>query len=282
VRSMILDGVVPPELVLGPQVALDAEHSLLEVFNRCLRDTECHDRFGDPTVAYHTLRSALQAHPVTVSLSDPTTGTPAKFDFTGYHLATVLRLASYTAEQSALLPLMLHGATASGDFVPLAAQFLLVNRSYGDAIAYGMHNSVVCSEDVPSYDTSRIDRAALEKTYLGTTQIDGLHEICSVWPIGPVDKDFHSPLQSAVPTLLLSGGNDPVTPPSGAQLARQHLSRSLHIILQDFGHGQLTAPCVDRVMARFVTTASVDNLDISCIKNDKPMPFFISAGGPPP
>jgi len=77
----------------------------------------------------------LQAHAVPVTLSDPTSGESSKFEFTGYHLATVLRLGSYTAEQAALLPLMLHGATASANFTPLASQFLMVNRSYGDAIA---------------------------------------------------------------------------------------------------------------------------------------------------
>jgi len=282
-RTVILDGVVPPQLALGTATALNAENALSSILARCAHDAECSKHFGDPAVAYHSLRAALQAHAVSVSLSDPTSGEPSKVEFTNYHLATVLRLGSYTAEQAALLPLMLHGATAeSANFIPLASQFLMVNRSYGDVVAYGMHNSVVCSEDVPFWDLAKVNRAELDKTFLGTAQLDGLKSICSIWPRGPVDPDFHTELHSDVPALLLSGGNDPVTPPADAEQAKRGFTHSMHVVIKGLGHGQLTAPCVDRVMARFVSKGAVDGLDVSCVHNDVPMPFFITVGGPSP
>jgi len=282
-RSVILDGVVPPQLALGTATALNAEHTLTSILGRCAHDTECSKRFGDPAVAYHTLRDSLQAHAVSVNLPDPTSGEPSKLEFTSYHLASVLRLASYTAEQAALLPLMLHGATGTpANFIPLASQFLMVNRSYGDAVANGMHNSVVCTEDVPFWDLSKVNRAELEKTYLGTAQLDGLQAICSIWPRGPIDPDFHAELRSDVPALLLSGGDDPVTPPADAEQAKRGFSHSMHVVLAGFGHGQLAAPCVDRVMGYFVAKGSVEGLDVSCVKKDVPMPFFSTVGGPSP
>ena len=282
-RSVILDGVVPPQLALGTATALNAEHTLTDILGRCAHDAECSKRFGDPAEAYHTLRDSLRAHSVSVNLPDPTSGEPSKLDFTSYHLASVLRLASYTAEQAALLPLMLHGATgAPANFIPLASQFLMVNRSYGDAVANGMHNSVVCTEDVPFWDLSKVNRAELEKTYLGTAQLDGLQAICSIWPRGPIDPDFHAELRSDVPALLLSGGDDPVTPPADAEQAKHGFSHSMHVVLAGFGHGQLAAPCVDRVMGNFVAKGSVEGLDVSCVKRDVPMPFFTTVGGPSP
>jgi pimeloyl-ACP methyl ester carboxylesterase len=281
-RSVILDGVVPPQLALGTATAFNAEQALSNILARCAHDAECSKRFGDPAIAYHALRNSLQAHPVSVSLADPTSGETSKFDFTGYHLATVLRLASYTAEQAALLPLMLHGATASDNFTPLASQFLMVNRSYGDALAYGMHNSVVCTEDVPFWDLTKVNRAEMEKTYLGTAQLDGLKSMCSIWPRGSIDPDFHAELHSDVPALILSGGDDPVTPPADAEQARRGFSHGLHVVVKGFGHGQLTAPCVDRVMAKFVGLGQIEGVDVSCVQNDIPMPFFITVGGPSP
>jgi pimeloyl-ACP methyl ester carboxylesterase len=281
-RSVILDGVVPPQLALGPASALNAELALARILARCSNDSECKKHFGDPASAYRELRNSLQAHPMPVSLADPTSGESSKFDFTGYHLATVLRLASYTAEQAALLPLMLHSANESVDFTPLASQFLLVNRSYGDAVAYGMHNSVVCSEDVPFWDLAKVNRTELEKTYLGTAQLDGLRSICAIWPRGPIDPDFHAPLSSDVPALLLSGSDDPVTPPGDAEEARRAFTHSVHLVLKGFGHGQLTAPCVDGVMANFVGRGGVEELDVSCVQHDRPMPFFVTLGGPSP
>jgi len=282
VRSVILDGVVPPQLDLGPAMAGNAEAALAKVLTRCASESECRARFGDPALAYHSLRNTLQTHAVPVSLFDPTSGNAARFEFSSYQLAVVLRLATYTAEQAALLPLMLHQAAASGDFAPLAAQFLLVRRDYSNAIAYGMHNTIVCSEDVPFYDTAAVNRGEMAKTFLGTSQLDGLVSICRIWPRGPMDADFHAPLRSDTPVLLFSGSDDPVTPPADAELARRGFTHSLHVVLQGFGHGQLTAPCVGKVMASFLDARATAGLDVSCTRDDRPMPFFTSLGGPPP
>lgn len=282
VRSLVLDGVVPPELALGADMALDAEQSLERILARCARETECRSRFGDPDHDYHALWATLQAHPAPVNVADPSTGEPRRFDFTTYHLATVLRLSIYSSELTALLPLLLHETSASQDFSRMATQFLLLTRTYTDVVAAGMNNTVTCSEDIPFYNPKSVDRSKLESTFLGVAQLDGLLTVCSIWPHGPIDPDFHAPLHSAVPALLLSGSDDPVTPPAYAEVARRGLSNSLHVVLKDFGHGQLAAPCVDRVMEQFIARASVKELDVSCTSNDKPMPFFISLNGPPP
>ena len=281
-RSVVLDGVVPPTLVLGPAVALDAERALLSILSRCAADAECRARFGDPTADYRSLSARMRARPVPITLDDPTTGESSRLELSMLHLATVLRLATYTPQEAALLPLILHRANERGDFKPLAAQYLLVSRSLGDVLSYGMHNSVVCAEDVPFYGEIAIDRQRLEQTYLGTAAVDGLRDICQVWPRGPIDADFHKPLHTAVPALLLSGSDDPATPAANGELASRGFKNGLHVTLQGFGHGQLVAPCVDRVMASFIDGASVHGLDVSCTTLDKPTPFFTSLNGPPP
>jgi pimeloyl-ACP methyl ester carboxylesterase len=282
VRSVILDGVVPPQLALGATSALDAQAALSGLFSRCVRQPACHAHFGDPAATYRALRQELASHPVWVDLTDPTSGEPYRLQFTGYQLSMVLRLASYTPELAALLPLDLHEARASSDFVPLAGQFLLIDRVYGDAIAEGMNDTVVCSEDVPFYHVDAEERAELSKTFLGTSQLDGLQAVCRIWPRGPVDPDFHQPLHSDVPALLLSGSNDPITPPRYAAQASRGFTRSLGLVVRGFGHGQLTDPCMAGVMAEFVRSASVSGLDTACTRNLAPMPFFLTRNGPTP
>ncbi|MDB6087589.1 MAG: hydrolase, alpha/beta hydrolase fold family [Gammaproteobacteria bacterium] len=281
-RSLVLDGVVPPQLSFGAAMALDAENALTNILSRCAREAVCRNRLGDPEEAYRSLWGTLRAHPVAVSVADPTTGEPARFDFTTYQLATVLRLSIYSTEAAALLPLLLHDTNASQDFSRLAAQFLLLNRSYGDVVAVGMNNTVTCTEDLAFYDPKAVDRTKLEKTFLGTVQLDGLLTVCKLWPKGPIDADFHAPLHSNVPALLLSGTDDPVTPRAYGETVRRGFPNSLHVVLKDFSHGQLAAPCIDRIMEQFIERASVRDLDVSCTRNAKPMPFFTSLNGPPP
>ena len=282
VRSVILDGVVPPQLALGATSALDAQAALANIFSRCVAQPACHEHFGDPAAAYRKVRDDLAAHAVWVDLTDPTSGEPYRLQFTSYHLAMVLRLASYTPELAALLPLDLHEADASANYGPLAGQFLLIDRVYGDAIAEGMNDTVVCSEDVPFYHVSAEERAELAKTFLGTSQLDGLEAICKVWPRGPVDGNFHQPLHSDAPALLLSGSNDPITPPRYAEQASHGFAHSLSLVVPGFGHGQLTDPCMAGVMARFVSRASVAGLDTACTRHLAPMPFFLTRNGPTP
>jgi len=181
-RAVILDGVVPPQEAVGAALALDAEAALTRIFARCSADTGCRARFGNPDVAYRRLRAQLGERAVTVHVSDPATNAPVALDFGALHLAAVLRLSSYTAEQAALLPLLIDTASAGANLQPLAAQFLLLDHSYGEALAYGMHNAVVCSEDVPFY--GHVDRDRLAATYLGVSQVDALEQVCALWPRG--------------------------------------------------------------------------------------------------
>lgn len=282
VRSVILDGVVPPQLALGATSALDAQAALVSIFSRCVQQPACHARFGDPAASYRQVREALAAHPVWLDLTDPTSGEPYRLQFTNDQLAMVLRLASYTPELAALLPLDLHEAGATGNYGPLAGQFLLIDRVYGDAVAEGMNYTVVCSEDVPFYQVNDEERAELAKTFLGTSQLDGLQAVCGIWPRGPVDPDFHQPLHSQVPALLLSGGNDPITPPRYAALASRGFAHGLSLVIPGFGHGQLTDPCMAGVMAQFIRRASVAGLDTACTRQLSPMPFFLTRNGPAP
>ena len=281
-RSVILDGVVPVGLALGPATALDAERALLDILARCAGESACRGAYPDPLHDYYGVRAALRAHAVPVSVPDPATGEARRFDFTSDTLAGVLRLTSYTSEYAALLPLLLHAAGAHHDYAPLAAQFLLIERAAGRTLAAGMHNSVVCAEDLPFLDAGAVDRAALAATYLGAAQLQALGIVCRLWPHGPVDADLHAPLSSEVPALLLSGSDDPVTPPQYARQAVSAFRHSLSLVLNGFGHGQLTAPCMDRVMAQFIARASAAGLDVSCVRAARPMPFFTSLNGPPP
>jgi pimeloyl-ACP methyl ester carboxylesterase len=280
-RVVILDGVVPLAEPVGPATALDAEAALAGILRRCAQEAACRERFGDPAADYHAVRDVLKLNSVPVSVHDPASGEYTPFEFGSDHLASVLRLLSYTPEYASLLPLLLHAA-ARDDFAPLASQYLMVERSYARAIATGMHNSVVCAEDVPLFAQYPIDRARVAATYLGTRQLDGLKAVCRVWPRGKVDEDLRAPLRSEVPSLLLSGSDDPATPPAYAREAARAYTHHLELVLEGFGHGQLTAPCMDRIMAQFVARASTEGLHASCVREARPLAFFTSLNGPPP
>ena len=112
--------------------------------------------------------------------------------------------------------------------------------------------------------------------------MDALAEICKVWPRGPVDPDLHRPLHSDIPTLLLSGDADPVTPPGDAARAAQGLQNHRNLVLAGEGHGQVATGCVPTLMASFLDNAVPETLDASCLEQHHPAPFFVGLSGPSP
>jgi pimeloyl-ACP methyl ester carboxylesterase len=216
-----------------------------------------------------------------LSLSDPASGLPAPAEFNRAILNAALRFLSYNAVEASLLPTLLHQG-ALGNLAPLAAQTVMMTRQIGDQLASGMQNTVICSEDAPLFVLSADQRQRIAQTYQGSDQLDALTEICRLWPHGPVDADLHSPLHSDVPTLLLSGEADPVTPPADAERAAQGLTHHRHLVLAGEGHGQLATGCVPRLMATFLDDPRPDALDAACLAQHRPAPFFVSLTGPAP
>ena len=89
-----------------------------------------------------------------------------------------------------------------------------------------------------------------------------------------------APVVSDVPTLVLSGDIDPVTPPGWGESVVKHLSRGLHITAPGTGHGVVTTPCGNRLVSEFIDRGSIDNLDTECIAAIRRPPFFVTPAGP--
>jgi len=281
-RAVVLDSVVHPELALGASIALDAEAALRGSFARCAASPDCAARYPRLGEQFDALRDRLHATPVDLALPDPVQATPTPMRFTAGHFALAVRMLSYSDRSAGLLPLLLDEAAERGNFVPLAAQAEMVRGELEQALAYGMHNSVVCTEDLPFLDAGSVDREALSASYLGEKMLEGLEAMCSVWPRGVIDADFRQPLDSAVPALLLSGSLDPVTPPAYAAAAAAGFRDSLHVVFDGKGHIQLALPCAQRVVRHFLDAGTARGLDATCADRVEPAPFFLSFNGGAP
>jgi pimeloyl-ACP methyl ester carboxylesterase len=280
-HAAILDGVTYPEQIIGPDTPKDGEHALQLIVARCKASQECAAVYPDLQLELDALLKQFGPQRVDITLDDPNDGSSRQIDFTRSILGAALRFLSYSATQASLLPALIHQA-GHGSFAPLAAQTIMSTRQVSDQLAAGMQYSVLCSEDAPFIAAAAIDRTALAKTYQGTDQIDAMLEICKLWPRGPMDADLHSPLHSDVPTLLLSGEADPVTPPADAERAARGLTVKRLLVLAGEGHGQLNVSCVPRLMAVFLNSADPEGLDAACLRAHSVEPFFVNMAGPPP
>ncbi len=282
VRAMILDGVVPVDLALGPDVALRAQRALDDMFVRCEADAGCAAAFPNLKDQFGTLRARLARAPIRARLPDPHTASIAQTTFGIAELNAAVRLLTYSDESASLLPLLIHGANSDERVEPLISQYLMIKKLTDEQFAYGMHFAVVCSEDAPRWEAESISEAELAATYLGSSFMQSMQAVCAIWPRGVVDENFSTLHQIDTPTLMLSGGNDPVTPPAYGERAMRAYTHGHHIVGAGQGHGMLAVGCMPRLLAQFVATAATDTLDVDCLKNVAPTPFFLSASGPAP
>jgi pimeloyl-ACP methyl ester carboxylesterase len=274
IRTVVLDGVVPPELAMGDEHARNLEAAVDAQFARCAADPACARRYGSPRRSLDALRERLRDEPLVVHFRDPLTNEPREQVLTDNVVAGVVRLYAYVPQLFATLPLSLAEAGA-GRPEPLMAQAAMIESLVGEQVARGMELSVACSEDARWLQARPSDR----ETLLGDTFVTAIKAQCEVWPHGSIPADFHLPVASDAPALLLSGEFDPVTPPRYGEQVVKTLPNGRHLELRGQGHNVLTVGCVPRLMAQFVASADALDLDTGCLKQLIRTPMFTGPYG---
>jgi len=280
-RTVILDGVVPPQIPLGPEIATESQLALERVLGRCAEDAQCNERFPDLHQDFIDVQQLFDASPPVVELPDPTSGRIEEIELGSEEFGVAIRLLLYGHRSIALIPLLIHEA-AEGNYGPLAAQFQMTVTELAESLSIGMHNAVMCTEDIPFVDHDNVDHDALAASYLGPLQLEALQTICSVWPAGVIDPGLRVPVATAIPFLLLSGGADPITPPRYAITAAADLEKAWLLTGKDQGHGQAAVGCMPRLISEFIENATLEDVDTSCIEQSFTMPFFLDFSGPAP
>jgi pimeloyl-ACP methyl ester carboxylesterase len=279
-RTLVLDGVVPPGLALGPNAAINAERTFRHMLTRCAGDPACNAAFPGLDARFDTVADRLRQAPLTLELPDPVSGEQRSIDLAYEHLAVTVRMLSYAPETVSLIPVIVNEAYANENYQPIASNALRIVSELANLLSAGMHNAVVCTEDVPFWGD--VDWAALEATYLGADQVRALAATCERWPRGVYDEDLHAPLEVAVPTLILSGSEDPITPPGYGDEVARTLPKARHVIGPGQGHGIFNRGCVPRLISEFVADADPMALDTTCVDRLTAQPFFVDLMGPAP
>ena len=277
VRSAVLDSPAPNQLILGQEFAASLDSALQLNFADCSAAPPCKRAFNDPMQTLYQLRDGLRANPREVSFRDPRTFEPVSRRVTPGLLVGVVRLFAYEPETAALLPLSIDAA-AHGDFAPLLGQQRLLDADLAGDINGGMGMSVICSEDADQLRAQPQDA----DTMLGNLLIEEIKAQCAVWPHGARPADFHAPLRSAKPILILSGARDPVTPPKYGAEIMQGLSNARHLVLKGQGHAVLGRGCMPKLIERFIDHADPKTLDATCLDRLGPTPAFVDFNGAAP
>jgi pimeloyl-ACP methyl ester carboxylesterase len=279
VRSMVIDGVAPPDMRLPLFFARDAQRSLDLLLADCEKDEPCRTKYPNLAGRVRALLDRLDKQPVKTRLIHPRTGVAGDVTVKGGLLAGTLFGALYSPLAASLIPALVERAEHD-DFQGMLA-LALINDGLIDNMSIGMQLSVLCAEDFPRITVEEREREG-QSTIFGQHLMETRMKACEFWPKGTVPPSYYDPVQSAVPTLVLSGELDPVTPPNWGALAAKTLSNAKHLIAPGTGHGVLGTGCGMRLIRDFFDRGNADGLDESCLRALKRPPFFLTPAGPDP
>nr|HRC87677.1 alpha/beta hydrolase [Thermoanaerobaculia bacterium] len=274
VRSAALFGVAGMTQYLPLYHAPAGKRSLDLVVAACLADTACQKAFPNLASELAEVVARLGREPANARISLEKGKPEVAIRIERGVFAEELRFMLYQPGLTPLVPLVIHQAY-QGDWRPFVRLSLVWEPLLRGILAIGMHLSVTCAEDVPYFDRVNVQEI-LAGTYLGDYRSKQQIEACREWVRGEIPADFHQPVSVRVPTLLVSGNFDPVTPPQWAEEAARHLPLSLQVLVPEGGHslGGLTNPeCIENLEQKFFEQGSVDGLDTSCVKTMKRRPF---------
>ncbi len=256
VRSVVLDGVYPPQ-INGEQNEPEIVRGVFEqLYADCASDKLCRER--NPDLAANVRNVIEQADRTPIGLTLQLDDSQQRVKLDGGKLLLVL-LHMMREGDAALVPEAVT-ALKRGD-KRLIKQFAedLENDDGGlleqNAQQFGgLFNTVECRETWAAVDQAARDRSIQAGGVYSLTALQSkLPAYCPVWRVPTAPATERQPVTAPIPTLLLSGGYDWLTPPSWGRDAAKQLPDSRHVIFRSQGHGVSSQDaCAARLRDEFV------------------------------
>jgi pimeloyl-ACP methyl ester carboxylesterase len=221
IRSVILDSVSPPHIDNLAEYGANTERAFNLLFARYAADDACHNAYPDLAARFYNLVDTLNNEPITVVVTDRVNEATYRVPFNGDDLMIILFDMMYCPNQIIYIPKIL-GQLEQGRTTTLSSW--LTDSLYESAfVSMGMRLSAECAEEVAftgiAEVQARTDGMPPQLALLVENEVDDNLTQCKVWQVEATDPVENEPVVSDIPTLLLAGDYDPITPPSFAQEA---------------------------------------------------------------
>lgn len=255
-RSVVLDAVYPPDVDLYIEAPANFYRSLNRLFESCAANRVCNDAQPELEIVFFNIVSHLNSNPILREINNPYTGESYEALINGDMLLALTFQLLYDSKVRYFIPSIIYDVS-QGDFNYL-------EKAYSSLIGLsrissrGMMLSVQCREEVP-FSSSNGFQAEIERyphlagMYQNSILGDLIYRACEEWPVGKAESSANQPVESTVPTLILTGEFDPITPPTWGFRAAETLENSFAFEFPGIGHGASVADkCPLNMMIAFL------------------------------
>jgi pimeloyl-ACP methyl ester carboxylesterase len=269
-RSVVIDSVLAPQADLIDTQPDNTSRALNQLFDACTQDAVCNKAYPNLRSVFFDTANKLNQAPVKVKVTLPDvgiadlTGKQTDLLINGDGFISAIFQSLYITSYLPDLPQVIYQAS-QGNLDPVAQTSMLFMASEKD-ISWGMYASVQCYEEVPFASPDKLAAEMQAHPELGGSQgtVDGTFALCKGWNVPPAPPLEDQAVKSDVPTLVLSGQFDPVTPPAWGKLVASTLSKSTYVELPAAGHGASLSEACPRRLALAYFDSPAAALDTSC------------------
>ncbi len=219
-NAVVLDSALPAAISPAAEALAAFNHALETLFTACETDAYCAAAYPNLRADFDTALENLAAESVTIDGISRESGATFPVAVNNNVFLGIIFNGFYSPETVRLLPGAISG-TAVGDYILLgqiAGAFLAPEGNIAGMLADGMQYAVTCGEE-----TAFEQRAAVEASlaafphlayplYTGPQLGPEIFDACATWAIAAPDAMWNQPVISTLPTLILGGQFDMITP----------------------------------------------------------------------
>ena len=258
IRALVLDSTVPLEVDERAELRPNAQRAFDELFEGCAADPGCASAHGDLRSRTATLVTRLAAKPGSASAPHPSTGTPVDIAFDGDLIVSSLFGGLYETELIPVLPSLLSAADR-GELPSVASAIVSETIAQLNGFSHGMHLSVQCAEEQPFTGGDGPPLLGLD------AELDVIvPEQCQIWDVPAAPSIEKDAVRSDIPTLIVAGQYDPITPPAWGEMVADALPASTFVEFPGQGHGQFVHDCPRSIRTSFLADPTQPP-DITCV-----------------
>lgn len=269
-RTVVLDAVAPVNGSFLTDAAHSEDRALTAFFSACAADATCAADYPNLETTYLDLVAELDRRPLHIRVDDPNTGSTYSVPLDGASLQEIFFQLLYSKEMLPLLPKLVDDLKR-GD-VGLAGNLTSL-FAFDRSVAQGMYFSVICADDAVPAETPDMSDLRPQIAERAAQDFTSLRRICRTWAVDPLPAAANEPVRSAIPTLLLNGAFDPITPPQNGVAVAAALENAYVFTFTNTAHGAFpTDPCATNIVRRFLAQPD-DRPDHDCIRAAAPLTF---------
>jgi pimeloyl-ACP methyl ester carboxylesterase len=270
IRSVVMGAVLPADKSFFVHVPSTIVIATLDLLAACAADAACNEAYPDLQQTLYDTIDRLNAEPVPIEVTNPLDGQSYDSWLTGDSVFGNLVLFLYITDIIPVLPQAIHDV-ANEDY-ELMTRLTSTSLALIDGLSRGMEYSVFCAEDLIGVTPEEYLEKRLEmpRPLAGSADPEDIiaysfFGICENWPVEQADPVLKEPVVSDIPTLILEGEFDPVTPLVYAEQVAKHLANSYLYEFPGIGHNILLGSACARSISDQFLDDPTSEPDASCI-----------------